>query len=102
MTSEKLQQKTLEIAELLFSSAELYISRVEFRNQLQEEFGEFGDLIRDALCSSPKIIKQQGRIGGIKFAEEKYRRSSLTPAEKTAIGKKLTNYLRITKPKVNG
>jgi hypothetical protein len=89
MTSEKLQQRALEIAELLFSSAELYISRVEFRNHLQEEFVEFGDIIRDALCSNPKITKQQGRIGGIKFAEEKYRRSSLTPAEKTAIGRKV-------------
>jgi hypothetical protein len=89
MTSEKLEQKTLEIAELLFNSAELYISRVEFRNHLHEEFAKYGDLILDALCSNAKITKQQGRIGGIKFAEEKYRRSSLTPAEKTAIGKKV-------------
>ncbi len=94
MTSEQLQKKTLEIAELLFNSAELYISRVEFRNHLQEEFAEFGDIIRDALCSNKKITRQMGRIGGIKFAEEKYRRSSLTDKEKKEIEEKVAQLFK--------
>ncbi len=90
MTSEILQQKAFEIAQLLFNSQELYISRGEFRNHFEGEFEEYEDLVREALCSNSKIIpNKQGRIGGIKFLDEKYRRSSLSQIEKVALGKKV-------------
>lgn len=90
MTSEKIKQKVFEIAELLFSSQEMVISRVEFLNHLGSDFEEYGDLIREALCSNRKIVpNKQGRIGGIKFAEEKYRRSVLSQGDKSALSQKV-------------
>ncbi len=81
MLVDQLKQKAIEIANLLFNSEELYLSRGEFNNHLQGDLEEFRDLIREALCSIPKITKQMGRTGGIKFSEEKYRRSVLIQGE---------------------
>lgn len=90
MTSEQIKQKVFEIAETLFNSQEMVISRIEFLNHLGDGFGEYGDLIREALCSNKKIVpNKQGRIGGIKFAEEKYRRSILSQTDKTALSQKV-------------
>lgn len=89
MTPEDLKQKALEIAEMLFNSPDLYISRGEFNNHLQENFAEYSDLIRDALTGIPKITKQQGRTGGIKYSDERYRRSKLTQADILNINKKI-------------
>jgi len=90
MTSEQIKQKVFEIAEVLFKSEDMVISRVEFLNHLSDGFEEYGDLIREALCSNKKIIpNRQGRIGGIKFAEEKYRRSALSQSDKAALSQKV-------------
>lgn len=89
MTNDELHQKALEIANLLFSSEELYIPRVEFNNHLQGEFEKYNDLIREALCSITKITKQQGRTGGIRFVDGRSQRSTLAQVDITSIKKKI-------------
>lgn len=94
MTLEDLKQKALEIAEMLFNSQDLYISRGEFNSHLQGDFAEYGDLIRDALTGIPKITKQQGRTGGIKYSDERYRRSKLTQSDFSTINKKIDHLFK--------
>jgi hypothetical protein len=96
MTLEDLKQKALEIAEMLFNSQDLYISRGEFNSHLQGDFAEYGDLIRDALTGIPKITKQQGRTGGIKYSDERYRRSKLTQSDFSTINKKIDHLFNLT------
>lgn len=93
MTNIQLYNKAIEIANLLFASTERYISRSEFNNHLQEDYMEYGDIIREALCSISKISKQQGRTGGIKYDDGPYRRSLLTQNEMATIKKKVEQLL---------
>lgn len=82
MTIEALKEKTLEIANLLFTSKERFISRIVYQNLIQGEFEEYSDLIREALLSNNKIKKNRGRTGGLQFVLERYQRSAINNSEK--------------------
>lgn len=86
MTSETLKQKALEIADQLFSSPDQALSSEQFRDILGDELLGYGGIIKDGLCSTPKIVKSQGRSGGIKMKIERYQRPELSGTEKKLIG----------------
>ncbi len=87
MNIEDLRQKTLEIATLLSTSKERFISRVEYQNHLQGEFEEYSDLIREALLSNEKIKKNIGRTGGLRFELQKGQRAKFGNGESKMLEK---------------
>ena len=92
MDYQKIEEKTIEIAELILSKEDLFISRVEYGQELGEELENYEEVIKDAICSNEKFDSKQGRTGGIRFIPKKHRQVKLSDKDKKQIKDSLKQF----------
>jgi len=84
-----------KIANYLFQTSELKISRSEYQNLIGRDFDDYSEIIINSLSSINKIGKRQGRTGGLEYIPAQKRQPVLTDNDTKNLKENIQKFYKI-------